>query len=385
MNNSHDYSYLSPRAKHPDNARSVTKNLRNLPVVAPIRSKYIYCNMMYTVATHVIETKTGMFFSDFLEKFFFAPLGMASTSLQPERARAKGFGNRIALGHIWDEERGLYHEFQTPDCPDSQGAGSIITSVNDYIKWVSAMMHHKTPITDDIFDGIIESRIIIDPKYKDPDPLTSPATYAAGWAVYFYRGHMIVEHDGLVSGFGSRHFFLPDFKFGGVIFGNSTAAGTVAAIISRDLIDEVLGVPNDDRPNWENVEDERQRENGEENETSLREKLCPDIKEPQPQVMPLDAYIGEYWSPGYHSISVQIKDGKLFIDATDRSMGFSLTFDHVCDQTKFIAHLSDFLEGGDILMRAEFRFQDGIATEIGLHLESDLDEYIWFSRLNKQE
>jgi len=385
MINSHDYSYLSPRAKHPDDARSVTMNLRNLPVVAPIRSKYIYCNMMYTVATHIIEKKTGMFFSDFLEKFFFAPLGMASTSLQPERARAKGFGNRIALGHFWDEERGLYHEFQTPDCPDSQGAGSIITSVNDYIKWVSAVMHHKTPITDDIFDGIIESRIIMDPKYKHPDPLTSPATYAAGWVVYFYRGHMIVQHDGLVSGFGSRHFFLPDFKFGGVIFGNSTAAGTVAAIISRDLIDEVLGVPNDDRPNWENVEDERQHENGEENETSLREKLCPDIKESQPQVMPLDAYCGEYWSPGYHFISVQIKGGKLFIDATDRFMGFSLTFDHVCDQTKFIAHLSDFLEGGDILMRAEFRFQNGIATEIGLHLESDLDEYIWFSRLNKQE
>lgn len=75
------------------------------------------------------------------------------------------------------------------------------------------MMNHEMPITDDIFDDLTESRIIINPKYKDPDPLTSLAAYAAGWVVYFYRGHMIVEHGGLVSGFGSRHFFLPAFKY----------------------------------------------------------------------------------------------------------------------------------------------------------------------------
>ncbi|KYG46456.1 hypothetical protein M433DRAFT_173642 [Acidomyces richmondensis BFW] len=144
---------------------------------------------------------------------------------------------------------------------------------------VNAMMNHEMPITDDIFDDLTESRIIINPKYKDPDPLTSLAAYAAG-------------------------------------------------------------------------------------------------TKPQPQVIPLAAYTGEYDNPGYHFIRVQIKDEKPFIDTTDRSMAFLLILDHVCDQTKFIANLSDFLEGCNMPLKAEFHFKNGIAMHIGLHLESELEEYI---------
>jgi Beta-lactamase class C and other penicillin binding proteins len=81
---------MSVRAAKPDNARSITRNLRNLPVAAPIRSRYIYCNMMYTVATHLVEVKSGQDFGTFLEERFFKPLDMASTTLQPSSARSKG-------------------------------------------------------------------------------------------------------------------------------------------------------------------------------------------------------------------------------------------------------------------------------------------------------
>lgn len=63
---SHDDSYMSPRATHPDNTRSVTRNQRNLPVAAPIRSGYICCNIMYTVATHLVEVKSKQSFSESL-------------------------------------------------------------------------------------------------------------------------------------------------------------------------------------------------------------------------------------------------------------------------------------------------------------------------------
>ncbi|KAJ8113073.1 hypothetical protein ONZ43_g5236 [Nemania bipapillata] len=95
--------------------------------------------------------------------------------------------------------------------------------------------------------------------------------------------------------------------------------------------------------------------------------------------MPLSAYTGEYWNPGYHGMTVAIKDNKLFIDATDRSMGYSLLLDHVRGQTEYIAHLSDFFEGGDILVPAEFRFRNDRAIKMGLELEDD--EFIWFDRV----
>ena len=96
--------------------------------------------------------------------------------------------------------------------------------------------------------------------------------------------------------------------------------------------------------------------------------------------MPLDAYIGEYWHPGYHTLIVQTRGDKLFIDATDCSMGFTLTFDHICEQTKYVAHLSDILEGGDDSVQAELIFEGDRAVKLGLHLEDALKEMIWFER-----
>lgn len=104
--------------------------------------------------------------------------------------------------------------------------------------------------------------------------------------------------------------------------------------------------------------------------------ICPGIQEPQPQKTPLDAYTGEYWNKGYRLFTVQVKDDKLFIDATDRSMGFTLILEHICDQTKYIAHMSDFLEGGDDPLIAEFKFEGDKASKLGVDLESDIEELI---------
>ncbi|KAI9835255.1 MAG: hypothetical protein M1819_002399 [Sarea resinae] len=243
----HDSSYLSVRAAHPDDARSVTRNLRNLPVAAPIRAKYMYCNMMFTVATHLVEVKSQQSFSDFLHERFFRPLGMQSTSLRPASAQAKGFGDRIATDYTWDKISSTYRGFHSPDCPEAQGAGSIITSVNDYIIWVKALMNREIPVNERVYHGLIRMRAFQNPNARRLKPYSSPIAYAAGLEVYYYRGHMVVGHDGAVPGFESYHFFLPGFKFGAVILGNSDGAGSIATIVAQELIDEVLEVPEAER------------------------------------------------------------------------------------------------------------------------------------------
>ncbi|KAJ5619711.1 hypothetical protein N7510_003695 [Penicillium lagena] len=385
---SYDDSYLGVRAAKPDTAQSVTRNLRHLTCSAPIRSKYMYCNMMYTVATYLVEKKTGLSFSDFLEHHFFQPLDMRSSSLQPERARSKGLGDRIATGYNWKEDIKEYGDgFQTPDCPEAQGAGSIITSVNDYIKWVKVVMDHQDPITDNVYKGLLKQRISQNPDAEDLRPLTSPTMYGAGWEIFYYRGHQVVSHDGLVQGFGSTHFFLPDFKFGGAIFGNSDAAGEIALILMRELIDEVLKVPHSERPDWTKIESDLYPENNDNNIddkiAKLRQKMCPGIQESEPQKMPLCNYTGEYWNPGYHGMTVQIKDDKLFINAADRSFGFTVRFDHVCQQSKYIAHLSGVLDGGDEPLKAEFIFNNNRVVRMGLYLEDELEDLIWFDKVEE--
>ncbi|XXH06108.1 hypothetical protein Hte_012553 [Hypoxylon texense] len=421
----HDMSYLGPKADQPDDARSITRNLRNLPVAAPLRAKYMYNNMMYSAASHLVEVKTQQSFSDFLEERFFGPLHMRSTSLQPSRAREKGLGDRIAKGYCYNKEKSAYTGFDNPECPEGQGAGSIITSANDFILWVKALMRHEGPISGEVYQGLVRQRTITNPTGRRLKPLTSPVVYAAGLEVYYYRGHMVVGHDGAISGFQSHFFFLPRAKFGAFVAGNSSDAGTVAGILGRQLIDAALGVgPEVERPPRNVAKNARNDESDialrpksasqDQSETPSEEnsgrkqnspekdeakgQVVPDNKSkpkskkakakakkakeqvppPPPQDIPLSAYVGRYWNAGYHNMIVEIRDEKLFIDATDRSFQSTLTFDHVSDQTKYTATVRDIYDDYSYEIRAEFVLEDGRAARMGLEWDDMYKHLIWF-------
>lgn len=388
----HDTSYLGCGSAQPDDARSITRNLRNLPVVAPNRKKYIYCNMMYTVASYLVEQKSGLDFPTFLEQNFFKPLSMDSTNLHPRRAIDKGLGDRIAAGYVWDDDDAKYNETPWNDSFEAQGAGCIITSVNDYIKWVKAMMKQEGPITEDVFRGLTEKRMRQD-QSKDqdendeivqeaPGPAASALYYAAGWEVREYRGHTIVSHDGSEDGFRSNHFFLPQVQFGAVIVGNSDRAAEVVDILTKKLINHVLNV--EPEPESESDSESGSESEGESlsPEDEMRQELCPGIKETQPRTRPLGDYMGKYRNAGYRTIEIGEKDGELYVDATDRSMGYTMTFKHVHDQTKFIAYMSEKFVKGDSPTKAEFVFKDDKAVKVGICLDESLKDYIWFERVD---
>lgn len=383
----HDLSYFGPNAKTPDDAKSVTRNLRNLKMASPLRTTYRYCNIMYTVATHLVEDLTKSSFTDFLETRFFAPLEMASSSLQPSAARGKGWGDRIATGYEWDKETSTYKPVPVPDCPEAQGAGSIVTTAGDYAKWVRALMNKTGPITEDVYKSLVRQRTITKPDAEDLTPFTSPTIYTAGLELKYYRGYQIVAHDGAIAGFGSTHFWLPDFKFGGVIQGNSGYTYKIAGILSKQLIDELIKVPEDQRVDWDKYYTEKTEKAEADDPVPtidvIRKEFNTDLEENQPLTRSLESYVGVYHSAGYGDVEVQLKDGKLFIDANDRSFGFTLTLVHVCDQTKFAANLVCGEEFGSEdcgYMKAEFEIEDDRVTKLGIDFEEDIGEYIWFTR-----
>ena len=339
--------------------------------------------MMYTAATHLLETTTKTPFCDFLDKHFFKPLGMTSTSLQPAQAKSRGFGDRIAYGYAWDEKGSRHSEFEPTDCPEAQGAGSIITSANDYIKWVKALMYREGPITETVFEGLTKMRTFSNPTSKELDALTSPSSYATGLGIVYYRGHAIIAHNGGVPGFSSRHFFVPSLELGGVILTNSFEALPVVNILAKDLIDDVLKLPEDENLDGAKItaadlEDEEKEDDG-------WQIAYPDAKESQPQQMPLNAYTGLYWNPGYRGIKVEVKDSKLYIDATDRSFPLEMTLTHVSDQTSFVASVRLGKGMGGLVfqqIKVQFRFDNDEAIKMGLDLEPNIDELIWFDRVD---
>lgn len=383
--------------------------------------------MMYTVLTHLLEVKTQRTFSELLQKQFFEPLGMGSSTLQPANAREMRLGDRLAMGYAWDKPTKSFRGFEMADQPEAQGAGSIITSANDFILWVRALVHHGGPITERLYRDLVRLRSIVNPSVGRLKRYRSPSFYAAGLEVFFHRGHMVIGHDGGVPGFGSRFFFLPDLKFGAVIMGNSSESYQVVSTLANKLIDAAIGFPEEETKRNKEMEPhkekykagrkpkeyhtasptqvtlvnlelpgDRQQDDAAQSAKTTRVQTEDDNekpsskakghvkdppKPPEPQETSLDTYTGEYHHPGYHTFTIEVKHDKLFIDATDRSMPFTLTFEYRSDQTVYTAHLYDIFDGGDELLDARFVFEGERAVKMGLQLEWGSKEMIWFERM----
>ncbi|KAF4442448.1 hypothetical protein F53441_11734 [Fusarium austroafricanum] len=403
----HDDSYMGARAAEPDNTKSITRNLRNLAIAAPPRSRYIYCNMMYTVLTHLIEVKAKQEFGDFLQRRVFDPLDMTSSSLQPESAKAKGHDHRLAKGHIWDKKSSSYREFEAVDSPEGQGAGSVISSANDFIKFLKALINREGPISDNVYKGLTEPRSSRGPNKSQRKANIERIFYTAGMDLYFQRNHGVFGHSGDITGFGSRFVFLPDFKFGAVVMGNSSGVNSVAAQLFRELTDHVIssqpemqlpGTRVDEREilkkierrqppenrsrdgPLENISDTMKDQKG--NDKKLNEENTNDGK---PLSLPLDAYTGNYWNPGYRNMKVGIKDDELFIDARDRSLGFTARLKRKQNQTTYDAHVLDAFETGGEILTTEFIIENGAVIRMGMDLEPLINDLIWFDKVENEQ
>ncbi|EZF69701.1 hypothetical protein H105_07827 [Trichophyton soudanense CBS 452.61] len=397
-----EYSLMGPNAVQPDDAQSVTRSLRHLVTIAPNRSEYLYCNLMYTAASYLVEQKSGLSFSDFLHANFFQPLRMKSTYLQPHAARSDGLSHLLATGYFWNKRGNKYTPIPCHDSPEAQGAGRIISSANDYIRWVRALMNCNDPVTKSMYEGMIKKRISQLPPGESGDDENDhepPQAFAgAGVEILQYNGHVMVSHDGLDLGFGATHFFMPEQKFGAVIFGNSNNASNVARMIKYKLADWVTagiekrysslleGVSSsesDDEEDEADEEDEEDEDDFTDLENEMIDELCADGGVRSDQTMALSAYTGEYWHEGYKGIKVTQKQGRLFVDARDRSVRFTLEFMHICDQRKYIAYMVEMSEQ-DVRapVKAEFVLEGEKAVQLGLTLEATWDGYIWFKRVD---
>ncbi|CEJ93688.1 hypothetical protein VHEMI09261 [[Torrubiella] hemipterigena] len=390
----HDLSYFGPNATgpdRPDSAISIVRNLRNLPLTAALRSKFYYNNIMYTVASHVVEVLSSTSFKNFLETTFFKPLDMRHTSLQPSSAISKGFKRHMASGYVWRKREKTYSfGFPPVDTPEGQGAGSIITSANDYIKWVKAILYREQPITAKVYDEFLRPRTC-----QDADALkmeSCETMYAGGFDVYKYRDHQIVSHAGSVSGFGSFHFFVPDLEFAGVFTGNVGNADEAAQKLANELIDYIL----DDKKATKSVEGDEG--DGRKRLAAQRNVYNRDILETQrsnlqsqverskghPQTKPLADYVGLYKNTGYHDMEVTVKKGRLYIDAGDRSFGTMFTFHHLANNTDYAVSMrSSRRLGSENLgfVHGQFEFGEKCTSRMGLQLDDDYGKLIWFDRI----
>lgn len=377
---SHDVSYLGRHAKHPDDAKSITRNLRNLSIARPLRTHWMYSNIMYTVATHLVSTVTGENYTDYLHKRLWDPLGMTNTFHDAPDIEAHSATARQATGYTFDRDKNEYISIISGPEPEGQGAGCIWSSAGDYAKWIRALLTQNPPLSRDAYNELIRPRMVVpDP---DPIPFYSDLLYALGLQKESYRGRSIISHDGSVDGFRAKVAFLPDQNWGIVMFGNAENAFFLQQVLFHVLMDDLLDIPEAEREDWNKFFRGWENEGIEEEKKNAEDDKFKKPADAQPLGVNLEKLVGTYHDKGYKDLVLEMKDGFIVADCTDRCYPFILTFEHLSG-VKFAVKMVYTRVGQKRTMMGEVKLRDDESVgAVGVDFEEDLkDQLIWFDRV----
>ncbi|KFX90569.1 hypothetical protein O988_08131 [Pseudogymnoascus sp. VKM F-3808] len=368
------------------NVAAMVRNLRNLPMTSELREEFMYNNMMYTVVSHVIETRTGQNLGSFLKDRIWAPLGMTQTcwTLLDAIASEMRGDAPLAQGYAWDAAAERYVEEEQPDFPAVSGSGAIISNVLDYAKWLKCMMTRSAPLSATGHASVVEPRMVI--PIPGNNPFKAPNLYALGWFIDTYRGEKIIWHSGGWTGFGSVMAYLPDRQWSFVMMGNtSKTSNYVQMMLYFRLLDRLLETPLEERVDWnarwKRVVGERREANA-----GARERLYPFVPiKPTPPSLPLDKYAGSYSNPGYGVMDLVVGGEGLIADRTEQEIAMKIKLEHVSGELWLaFLHVSHRDERDVEVVRAEFDIsEDGTVDKFGVELEPRMgSNKIWFTRID---
>jgi CubicO group peptidase (beta-lactamase class C family) len=225
--------------------RDIVRNMRNLPLTYEPRVKPLYCNTMYVVLSHVIETITGKWLGNVLKERLWGPLGMNSTKFDLQEARDGP--EHLASGYYWDLEKEEYTEVPHMPVVEISGAGAVLSNALDYAKWVKSLLYQSGPLSGDVHRDIRSPRTLWD---ANTAPGYDLMLYGLGWMRTLHKGHVVYTHSGGMHAFASEVYWFPEAMYGVVVFGNTAISQPLEETIAWKLIDDKLGIPQKERADY---------------------------------------------------------------------------------------------------------------------------------------
>jgi CubicO group peptidase (beta-lactamase class C family) len=295
--------------------------LRYLEPSKGFREVWQYQNLMYMVAGYLLEQISGQSWEDFIRERIFTPLEMTGSNFS---VHASQQSDDFAMPYhkVKDEveETDFFSDFEA-----IAPAGAINSNVEEMSKWMLLQLHRgKYRDRQIISEAQIaqlhtpQMMVLEQPrKYAE----LSYVSYAHGWMVTSYRGHLMVQHSGGIDGFSALTTLLPDDNIGIVVLTNMGNC-PVHTIVTFNACDRLFGLNEID---W----NERVKKDYDEMVAVMRKSREQNAADRIPDTHPshsLDAYTGDFEHPGYGTIAVKQEGDHLALTFND--MAIPLTHHH---------------------------------------------------------
>jgi len=299
--------------------KEVVEHLRYVPIKNGFRSGYAYDNILFSVATLVIEQASGQSYADYVRTHLFQPVGMDESLIDKTYLKP---GMDVAMGHA----RANFKDLE-PVPPmawlNDPGAGGIYASVHDLAKWMNVQLAGGVlpgPGKDGkparLFSEDSQQQMwsmltpitIKQPPIPELAPLT-PHFYGYGesWFLSDYRNQRLVWHTGGWPGMVSRITLVPELHLGVVVLTNQESGAAFNAVTYR-VLDAYLNPTQ--KTNWVAVYDKavKQAESKADGSFATHEKARDKNGKPS---LPLAQYAGTYRDPWYGDVIISNEGGKL--------------------------------------------------------------------------
>jgi CubicO group peptidase (beta-lactamase class C family) len=165
--------------------------------------KYKYNNSGYFILGYIIEKASGLSYQKFIQERIFDKINMTSSYYG---SHSKLIKNR-ASGY---QKRGEFSNAQYISLTLPYAAGSIMSSVDDMLKW-------QTAITNDVFvkEATID-KAFVNYTLNNGDKIN----YGYGWSLNVLNDVGTIEHGGAIPGYLSMGVFVPSKNVYVILFSN---------------------------------------------------------------------------------------------------------------------------------------------------------------------
>ena len=304
--------------------KEVVERLRDVPIKNGFRSGYAYDNILFAVATLVIEQTSGQSYADYVRTHLFQPVGMDESLIDKTYLKP---GMDVATGHARANFKNL-----EPVPPmawlNDPGAGGIYASVHDLAKWMNVQLAggvlpgpEKDGKPARLFSEDSQQQMwsMLTPITinKPPIPELAPLTphfygYGESWFLSDYRNQRLVWHTGGWPGMVSRITLVPELHLGVVVLTNQESGAAFNAVTYR-VLDAYL---KSSQPagaaltDWVAVYDKAVKQAESKSDTSFATHEKDRDKNSKPSLA-LAKYAGTYRDPWYGDVIISNEGGKL--------------------------------------------------------------------------
>jgi CubicO group peptidase (beta-lactamase class C family) len=284
--------------------------LKYLEPSQPLRTGFLYNNLMYVSAGYIIELLSGKTWEQFVQERIFDPLGMSRTFFAVSEMTADP-----DHGVPYNEKRDTTILNEIPIYEDKQAvgpAGSVISNINDMSKWLIALMNGgryegKQVIPEAVLKATLAPSIAMPNTGLDNKGYTEilNSVYGMGRWTTSYKGHLMAYHGGDLPGFHSQISMMPTDSIGVIVFVIGDQSSPLYNIITYNIYERLLGM---DLTPWSEralADRDKAKAAGREG----RSKAGADRIEGTVPSHKLEDYAGEYEHPAYGIMKINLKYG----------------------------------------------------------------------------